>query len=483
MCIRFNHKFSSYPMIILLFVNIVTSSIGIAQRTDSPFSVVWLTNAIVVGVLLRFYDHVNWRHYLVCCSGMILPDVLIGTDNIQLVSMTCANIITISVGYFFLHRYIKCMKTKWFSNLYCVPQMLLLCQPALILGSIVGSGTIAILYKKAFLLTTSYWYLNESLNFIILLPIVLTMPLTYNSFKHSVRLNIAHILPTFSLFCILILTKDKVNFLMILIFIMPAAVWLALSGELFLTTLSNGINSMFIFLWLIHSSHEYIYFNEYTYLSIIRVIITSMALCALMIAVAISERDKLFEQLSFTSNHDDLTGVLNRRAFIKTAEATIVSLKKNDICTMVLIDIDFFKKINDMFGHQTGDQVLIEFCYQLKKLLPANHLLGRIGGEEFALLFSNTPEKNHQKLVDHIVNHFPKNPLIINGASYLLTISVGIVECSVGEQYETLFKYADQALYLAKRNGRNQWQKHQKNDSFNLFSNDSCRDGTIHKHG
>lgn len=451
-----------FPVMILFFINIITSFIGIAERTDGPFSLVWLTNAVVIGVLLRFYDHVNWRHYTVCCAGMIIPDLIVGTDNIQMITMTCANFMTISAGYFFLKKYADNMETEWFSNLYCVPKMLLLCQPALFLGSIVGSSAIAIIYNKSYFLTASYWYLNESLNFIVLLPLILVIPKSTTPFSGSLMSCIRHMLPSILLLLIFFFIKDKIHFLMASIFIIPTIVWLALSGNLFLTTFGISMNGTFFFLWLIHSSHDYLFFPEESYVSIVRVIITAMALCALMIAASITERDKLFHQISYISNHDDLTGILNRRAFIKSAEETIATLTKDNICTMVLIDIDFFKIVNDKLGHQTGDSVLIEFCHQLKKCLPANQLFGRIGGEEFALLLANTLENNHQKIVDNIVYHFYQNPLFINGEPYPLTISAGMVEWSEGERYETLFKYADQALYLAKTSGRNQLKNYRK---------------------
>lgn len=447
------------PIIILFIISFVASIIGIIERTDGPFSLIWLTNAIVIGVLLRFYKNIDFRHYMICGAGMILADLLIGTDNIRTIALTCANIISIYVGCLFLRRYYKYTDVEWFGDLYCVPKLLLLCQPALILGTLTGSVIISILYDRSLFLTASYWYLNESLNFIVILPVILTIPKTISSFSHNLMSCITHALPSILLLLLFYFIKDKIYFLMASIFIVPAIVWLALSGNIFLTTFGISLNGTFLFLWLIHSSHDHFYLPENTYVSIVRSIITSMALCALMIATAIKEREYNFQHLSFISNHDDLTGILNRRAFIKTAEETIASLKREDICTMVLIDIDFFKKINDKFGHQTGDKILIEFCYEIKKCIPTNQLFGRIGGEEFALLFSNTHKKNHRQYVNCIVNHFSNNPIIIDDQPYPLTVSAGMAEWVAGNTYEILFKYADQSLYLAKNNGRNQWQE------------------------
>lgn len=120
----------------------------------------------------------------------------------------------------------------------------------------------------------------------------------------------------------------------------------------------------------------------------------------------------------------------------------------------------FFKKINDVWGHQKGDKVLVAFCQRLKQCIPDSQLFGRVGGEEFALLLANTPEINHQELTNTIVNELSRNPLFIDNEPFPLTISAGIAAWSEGQKYETLFKYADQALYQAKNNGRNQWQEY-----------------------
>jgi diguanylate cyclase (GGDEF)-like protein len=220
------------------------------------------------------------------------------------------------------------------------------------------------------------------------------------------------------------------------------------------------MNGAFFFMWIIHSAHGYLHFSENIYISAVRTIVAVLALCALTIAVAISERDKLFSKLSQLANHDDLTGILNRRAFTKAAEAITSSLSKGDICSMVLIDIDFFKKINDVWGHQKGDKVLVAFCQRLKQCIPDSQLFGRVGGEEFALLLAETTEINHQELINTIVNELSRHPLTIDNEPFPLTISAGMAAWSEGQKYETLFKYADLALYQAKNNGRNQWQEY-----------------------
>lgn len=131
-------------------------------------------------------------------------------------------------------------------------------------------------------------------------------------------------------------------------------------------------------------------------------------------------------------------------------------LKRYDhpLCLMVF-DIDFFKKINDCYGHNAGDQVLIELAAQIRASLRTSDSLTRWGGEEFVVLCPNTTLSTASLLAERLRNK-------IAGASFTevehVTVSVGVAECVSGESWEQWFKRADEALYRAKSGGRNQVQ-------------------------
>lgn len=124
------------------------------------------------------------------------------------------------------------------------------------------------------------------------------------------------------------------------------------------------------------------------------------------------------------------------------------------LCLMVF-DIDFFKKINDRYGHGTGDQVLIELAANIRTFLRASDSLTRWGGEEFVVLCPNTTRSKASLLAERLRNriactNFPEVEHI--------TVSIGVAECLPEETWEQWFKRADAALYQAKSAGRNQVQ-------------------------
>lgn len=161
-------------------------------------------------------------------------------------------------------------------------------------------------------------------------------------------------------------------------------------------------------------------------------------------------------ELDLLASTDKLTGSWNRRRLEETVKNEMDRLKRYDhsLCLMVL-DIDFFKKVNDRYGHGTGDFVLIELAALVRSSLRTSDALARWGGEEFVVLCPNTMLPTAALLAERLRNK-------IAGASFpevgQVTVSVGVAECLPEETFERWFKRADEALYRAKSGGRNQVQ-------------------------
>jgi diguanylate cyclase (GGDEF)-like protein len=164
-----------------------------------------------------------------------------------------------------------------------------------------------------------------------------------------------------------------------------------------------------------------------------------------------AELERLREIASYQANHDELTGLLNRRAWFARAEAPAVQ-------SIALLDIDNFKQINDRFGHLAGDAVLKTIGQQLRQLLPAQAVVGRVGGEEFAAAF---PDAEAVALVrcSAALSMIASSPIQVAGDSLIVTLSAGISGRASGIDPEAglraSYAQADLALYEAKRAGRN----------------------------
>jgi diguanylate cyclase (GGDEF)-like protein len=153
-------------------------------------------------------------------------------------------------------------------------------------------------------------------------------------------------------------------------------------------------------------------------------------------------------------NTDPLTGIFNRRAIDKMINREIsFALRHKLPLSVVMIDIDHFKKINDTYGHETGDNVLKNFAKKIKKLIRNEDIFGRYGGEEFILILPNTNIDSAYKVTERIRKEIEKMKL--KGIKGNITASFGLTEILPADNQDSLIKRADDALYLAKRNGRN----------------------------
>jgi len=155
---------------------------------------------------------------------------------------------------------------------------------------------------------------------------------------------------------------------------------------------------------------------------------------------------------------DYLTNLFNRRYFYEIIENFIQLSKRNKTpISLCMIDIDNFKNINDQYGHSVGDIVLKTFADEVKEIIRQSDILVRFGGEEFLLLLPNTNIDNAEILANKICTHFNKSSNEVH-----FTVSIGISEYKNNNSIDNLINEADQCLYLAKENGKNQVVKLKK---------------------
>ena len=155
---------------------------------------------------------------------------------------------------------------------------------------------------------------------------------------------------------------------------------------------------------------------------------------------------------------DALTGVANRRALMLALEHELASAaRQHTPLSLLMLDLDHFKRVNDHYGHLAGDQVLRHTVAVVRQRLRAQDVLGRYGGEEFLLLLPGTDVAGAQQLAQQLCQALQAAPCHWRDQSIAVTASVGIasVSASAPTDWETLLQAADQALYRAKDNGRN----------------------------
>jgi diguanylate cyclase (GGDEF)-like protein len=159
-------------------------------------------------------------------------------------------------------------------------------------------------------------------------------------------------------------------------------------------------------------------------------------------------------RLDQLANKDDLTGVLNRRAFLAQAQNTLIKGAEDAPAGILALDIDRFKHLNDRYGHAAGDAALRHFAQTVQQLLRSSDLFARVGGEEFWILLPDTDLHGATQLAERIRAAVQQNPAQLGGHRLDFTVSIGISPAR-GKEVSSAASLADEALYRAKALGRN----------------------------
>lgn len=165
---------------------------------------------------------------------------------------------------------------------------------------------------------------------------------------------------------------------------------------------------------------------------------------------------KANENLKILAHTDSLTGICNRGYFFELANKYFGVAKRNGTSLQALsLDLDYFKTINDTYGHQAGDEVLKVFTHAIKTRLRDSDIFGRIGGEEFCIILQNTSLNGAEKLAENLCKCIELLEIKHNGEVIRFTVSIGLANLTNEIDIDHLIDQSDKALYLAKQNGRN----------------------------
>ena len=176
--------------------------------------------------------------------------------------------------------------------------------------------------------------------------------------------------------------------------------------------------------------------------------------------ISMSSRLRLAnDRLKVLSEIDSLTNTLNRRTFMEVAEKALALAARHRYPTSLLVlDFDRFKQVNDIHGHAAGDKVLVETVNVIRSAIRETDLLARIGGEEFILLLPHTARQGADYLAERILRLVRENEISTDTRPLSVTVSIGGVTCATSEsRLDEMMSSADKLLYQAKQAGRDQF--------------------------
>ncbi len=167
---------------------------------------------------------------------------------------------------------------------------------------------------------------------------------------------------------------------------------------------------------------------------------------------------KALDKLAMVSRIDGLTQIYNRKHWQESLEQEFAKAQRHgNNVSLIMFDLDHFKQLNDTYGHQGGDKVLIEVSKTVSDLLRVEDVFGRYGGEEFAIVLPETDLSGAVELAERICKTLASTPLSYQKSEMNISVSIGVAELvETDYSYEDLISKADRALYVAKDSGRNQ---------------------------
>jgi diguanylate cyclase (GGDEF)-like protein/PAS domain S-box-containing protein len=169
----------------------------------------------------------------------------------------------------------------------------------------------------------------------------------------------------------------------------------------------------------------------------------------------VTERRYMLEEMCRLARTDSLTGLWNRGYFMELAAREVAgSRRRGSGLSLLILDLDYFKGVNDTYGHDVGDRALIETARRMHASVREIDVVGRYGGEEFVVLLPDADMTAACAVAERILDNLRSEPVECGGARLDLTASIGLTSMLVEDDLDALLKFADIALYAAKKKGR-----------------------------
>jgi diguanylate cyclase (GGDEF)-like protein len=448
------------PALTVFMLVFTTCIFGIESRPIGFLAAFWPSNAVLLAVFVRYPELVSRLGWVMAILGYLTADLITGSPLDKALLLNGANIAGVVVGYQLFKLVPPQVKTleRTSASVY----LFAICLASAGTTGVIGAGASVLLLDREYFPALALWMSSEFTNYITLMPFILALPADWRGYLRSVVHGIIRPGSGRKLAVLVLLALACIGSILIggpgaVIFPVPILLWLAMSFSLFTTLVVVLIYVLWchlaIDLGLIAINVDMKALQNTVSM---RLGVALLALGPIAIASMNFARNALLRQLEHVANHDALTHVLTRNAFMQRG-SRLLTQKGEQVCIMML-DIDYFKSINDRFGHSGGDAALISFTRAIAGDLRDSDLFGRMGGEEFAIVALIERQEDAVYLAERLRRRVEIESIAMPAGNHLqITVSIGMVTCIGGteQNLDNLLKIADMAVYKAKNSGRN----------------------------
>lgn len=489
-----NYKVKLFAIIFLISLSyIILGKLSISYITmPEGIAIVWLPNAIILSTFL-LRPRNEWLWYI--CTFLI-SEIVADLGNFTLIQSFQFGLINVFEGLFatlLIQKFNK--NTMNFRNIkYLVSFMIFALTIVPSFSAIFG----AVVYVTQIETQTNFlefwkiWFFGDALGLLLLVPLIVLISQN-NTFSLKKITKFESILMIFiTIFLALVIFSTEVKFgitpstpmIFLLIFL-----WITYRrGIIFSMNLAMAVVCIVIY-FTIHKQGPFSIFSPTLNTLYLQEFIATLTILILFFGILLREikeknilltrtnfklkrlsselekrvdektksLEEANEKLNYLATTDFLTKIYNRRFFDEVMKSEIEKAQRyNSDLSFIMFDIDYFKNINDTFGHKVGDEVLIFLAKLIKDNIRKIDIFSRIGGEEFAIILPSTNLEKTKELAIKLKNLVQNHALIIDNQEIKITISIGLSTFNETTQtYDEIFKIADKNLYKAKNSGRN----------------------------
>jgi diguanylate cyclase (GGDEF)-like protein len=444
----------------IVFLGVTAASlIGIWSRASLPLASFWPANAVLLGMLVRWPGLRHWSSWIAAAVAFYAADLVTGNDLEVTTALTVPNLLGPIVGVAIYRRLgdeDRRLRTPD-SILKLVGVSVIAGLGAAVPGAFAGVHYFDMALGDAFIV----WLISESAMHLLVLPVLLSLPSVDRFSRRDARRDEDRTLSS-ALTRVGPASAVAASFGLSLaiggpgamMFCVPALLWSASRSGVFETACLAQLS---VGGYLLALAHGHLDIDLEWFSAPARVSVqgglSTLALGPLIVAVIAGERERRLRAVERLAERDGLTGVLARRAFMAAAEEALAQRKATAV---MMLDVDHFKAINDGYGHPTGDAVLRSIAAALSMGLRDADLIGRLGGEEFALVLPGIQQPTAVGLAETLRRDCAA--VVAAEVGLEVTVSIGLRHVPALEAAADLhivLAEADSALYQAKRGGRN----------------------------
>ncbi|QXH48914.1 diguanylate cyclase [Pseudomonas xanthosomatis] len=443
------------PVAALFGLTLALTLAGILARPIESLSLFWPVNAVLAGVLLRNPRLATAPGFMLVYLGMVVADLATGSAWPPALWFNLCNLGAIVTIWYLMARLPRIHRRLR------TPHGTLTLFGACAAGGMVAATLACVMaapwFEQSLRATWLAWFSEQFSTSVLVLPLLLTAP-SPRAFSRNTSqpVRLAPLLVLLASLGLSIAFGGPGA----IAFPIAALLWCALSYSPFLVSLLTlTAGSTLIVAVAQNLMHFSVPQSEpgVTTLMSARLGIAMLVLGPLVVACVSHANRSLMARLAHQATVDHLTGALTRSAFTRRANA-LLDTRQQQPLTLMMLDIDHFKLINDQHGHAVGDQVLRQFALTVQEQLHEGELFARLGGEEFAIVVPGLAPELARFTAERLRRAVQDLPFSEAGVQVQITVSIGLAGCAfdaAAPSLDVLLAEADQALYRAKAQGRN----------------------------